>query len=62
MDCLARGMEDTLPLFTFPKHYHKRLRTTNLAERMDEEIRCRQRVIRVFPNNTWALRLIRNRW
>jgi putative transposase len=32
------------------------LRTTNLAERMNEEIRRRQRVIRVFPNNTSALR------
>ena len=62
MDCLERGFEDALPLLTFPKHYHKRLCTTNLAERMYEEIRCRRRVIRVFPNNTSALRLIGNRW
>jgi len=58
MDCLENGLEDALSILTFPKHYHKRLRTTNLAERMNEEIRRRQRVIRVFPNNTSALRLI----
>ena len=34
------------------------LRTTNLAERMNEEIRRRQRVIRIFPNEASAQRLI----
>lgn len=58
MNCLESGLEDALSVLAFPQHYHKRLRTTNLAERMNEEIRRRQRVIRVFPNNTSALRLI----
>lgn len=58
MSCLESGLEDALSVLAFPKHYHQRLRTTNLAERMNEEIRRRQRVIRVFPNNTSALRLI----
>jgi len=38
--------------------YRRRLRTTNLAERMNEEIRRRERVIRIFPNEQAAERLI----
>ncbi len=33
-----------------PPKYHRRLRTTNSAERLNEEIRRRERVIRTFPN------------
>lgn len=36
----------------------KRLRTTNMQERLNEEIRRRERVIRIFPNDDSALRLI----
>ena len=38
--------------------YRKRLRTTNMQERLNEEIRRRERVIRIFPNDASALRLI----
>lgn len=58
MDCLERGLEDALTVLNLPENYRKRLRTTNLAERMNEEIRRRQRVIRIFPNEAAALRLI----
>ncbi len=33
-----------------PEKYRRRLRTTNMMERLNEEIRRRERVIRVFPN------------
>lgn len=58
MNTLESGLEHALTILTFPKPYRKRLRTTNLAERMNEEIRRRQRVIRIFPNEGAALRLI----
>lgn len=58
MDCLENGLEDALAVLNIPENYRKRLRTTNLAERMNEEIRRRQRVIRIFPNEESALRLI----
>lgn len=41
-----------------PEHYHKRLRTTNSQERLNEEIRRRERVIRILPNQTSAERLL----
>ena len=41
-----------------PEKYRRRLRTTNMMERLNEEIRRRERVIRVFPNDASALRLI----
>lgn len=33
-----------------PEKYRRRLATTNMQERLNEEIRRRERVIRIFPN------------
>ena len=41
-----------------PAAYRKRLRTTNSLERLNQEIRRRERVIRIFPNRESAVRLI----
>lgn len=41
-----------------PERYQKRLRTTNGVERLNQEIRRRERVIRIFPNEDSALRLL----
>jgi len=41
-----------------PENYRKRLRSTNMQERLNEEIRRRERVIRIFPNGESAPRLI----
>ena len=58
MDCLENGLENSIAVLSLPSRYQKRLRTTNLAERVNEEIRRRQRVIRIFPNEDSAFRLI----
>ncbi len=58
MECFENGLHDGLAVLNLPIHYRKRLRTTNLAERMNEEIRRRERVIRIFPNEDAAERLI----
>lgn len=58
MEVLENGLDHALTILTFPSRYRRRLRTTNLAERMNEEIRRRQRVIRIFPNEASAERLI----
>ena len=58
MNCLDTGLEDAITVLQFPLRYQKRLRTSNLAERVNEEIRRRQRVIRIFPNENAAQRLI----
>jgi transposase-like protein len=58
MECLEEGLEDALAVLALPHHYRKRLRTTNLAERMNAEIRRREKAVRIFPNEEAATRLI----
>jgi transposase-like protein len=55
---LEEGLEDALTVLGLPEKYRTRLRTTNGMERLNEEIRRRERVIRIFPNEASALRLI----
>lgn len=56
--CLEAGFEDAMAVMVLPEKYRKRLRTTNMQERLNEEVRRRERVIRIFPNDESALRLI----
>jgi transposase-like protein len=56
--CLEAGMEEALTVLSLPERYRKRLRTTNSQERLNEEIRRRERVIRIFPNEASAERLL----
>jgi transposase-like protein len=58
MTCLDDGLEEGITVLQYPSRYQRRLRTSNLAERVNEEIRRRQRVIRIFPNEASAKRLI----
>lgn len=55
---LEDGFEDATAIMTLPMAYRQRLRTTNSVERLNEEIRRRERVIRIFPNRDSADRLI----
>ena len=56
--CLEDGFEDALSVIVLPEQYRQRLRTTNMQERLNPEIRRRERVIRIFPNAESALRLV----
>ena len=56
--CLEDGFDDAMAVLVLPEKYRRRLRTTNMMERLNEEVRRRERVIRVFPNDASALRLI----
>src|SRR5579884_3550342 len=53
----STDLADATAVHSLPEKYRKRLRTTNAQERYNEEIRCRERVIRVLPNTTSAQRL-----
>lgn len=59
---LASWAEEALPegftVFSLPSSHRRRLRTTNLVERLNEEIRRRTRVARLFPNEASCLRLV----
>ncbi len=58
MDCLEEGFEESLTILSFPRKYRVRLRSTNSQVRLNEEVRRRERVIRIFPNEDSAIRLI----
>jgi len=58
MDILEDGFDDSVAVLSLPVRYRKRLRTTNGQERLNQEIRRRERVIRIFPNCESALRLM----
>ena len=57
MDILEKGFDDATAILELPEKYRKRLRTTNDMERVNEEVRRRERVIRIFPNRDSLLRL-----
>jgi len=58
LQTLETGLEDAIAVLALPAKYRRRLRTTNMVERLIEEIRRRERVIRIFPNSASAHRLI----
>ena len=51
-------LDDALAVMALPQKYRKRLRTSNMIERLNQEIRRRERAIRIFPNRDSAMRLI----
>lgn len=55
---LERGFDDATAVLALPAPYRIRLRTTNGVERLNEEIRRRERVIRIFPNRESVIRLV----
>lgn len=59
---LATWAEEALPqgfmVFGLPPSHRRRLRTTNLVERLNQEIKRRTRVARLFPNEASCLRLV----
>src|SRR5215207_2361997 len=48
------GIDDALSYLGYPGSHHARLRTTNMLERLFEEVKRRTRVVGVFPNETSA--------
>jgi putative transposase len=58
-DWVEENIEETLTYYRLPHQHHKHLKSTNMLERINEEIRRRTRVIRIFPNDASCLRLVR---
>ncbi len=52
-------IEQTLTFFSLPRQHHKHLKSTNMLERLNEEIRRRTYVVRIFPNAESCQRLVR---
>jgi len=58
MTLLDEAFADITAVLTLPLKYRKRLRTTNGVERLNQEVRRRERVIRIFPNEASVIRLM----
>lgn len=57
-DKLENGLEETLTYMDFPSEHWQRIRTNNVIERVNREIKRRTRVIGTFPDGESALMLV----
>jgi putative transposase len=58
MALLEAAFEDAMAVMALPAPIRKRLRTTNGAERLNREVRRRERAVGIFPNRDSAIRLL----
>ena len=58
-DWVEENIEQTWTFYRLPHQHHKHMKSTNMLERLNEEIRRRTYVVRIFPNAASCLRLIR---
>ena len=50
--------EEILAVYALPEHHRKRMKSTNMLERFNQELKRRTRVIRIFPNEQSCIRLV----
>jgi transposase-like protein len=55
---MENNIPETFTVFKLPSKHQKKLRTSNMAERVNKEIRRRTKVVGIFPNSQSCLRLI----
>lgn len=58
-DWVEENIGSTLTFYRLPRLHHRHLKSTNMIERLNEELRRRTRVVRIFPNVASCLRLTR---
>ena len=57
-DWLDREIEFCFTVYSLPIEHRKKMKSTNMIERLNEEIKRRSRVVRIFPNDESCIRLI----
>ena len=57
-DKLRSGIDETLSYMAFPYEHWSKIRTTNMVERINREIKRRTRVVGAFPDGKSALMLV----
>lgn len=57
-DFLDEHGEETLAVFALPEAHRKRMKSTNMLERFNQELKRRTQVVRIFPNEQSCIRLV----
>jgi len=57
-ELLDSAFDDITAVLVLPLRYRKQLRTSNMIERLNEEIRRRERPIRTFPSDDSVIRIL----
>lgn len=55
---LEDNIEEAFGVYGIPKEHRKKMKSTNMVERLNEELKRRSRVVRIFPNEDSCLRLL----
>jgi putative transposase len=58
-DWVEENIEETLTYYRLPLPHHKHMKSTNMLERLNQELKRRTHVVRIFPNVASCLRLVR---
>jgi putative transposase len=58
-DWVEANIEETFTFYRLPAEHHKHMKSTNMLERVNEELKRRTLVVRIFPNADSCLRLVR---
>src|SRR3546814_9304391 len=58
-DWAEEPIEETFSFYRLPRRHHKHMKSTNMLQRFNQEIRRRTYVVRIFPNAPSCLRLVR---
>ena len=56
---VEENIEETLTYYRLPLSHHKHMKSTNMLERLNQEIKRRTHVVRIFPSPPSCLRLVR---
>jgi len=59
VDWVENNIEETLSFYRLPLPHHKHMKSSNMLERLNQEIKRRTLVVRIFPNPQSCLRLVR---
>lgn len=58
-DWVEANIEETFTFYRLPASHHKHMKSTNMLERLNQELKRRTHIVRIFPNEQSCLRLVR---
>lgn len=58
VDWLEESIEEALTVLDLPEAHRRKMKSTNMLERVNQELKRRSRVVRIFPNDFSCVRLL----